>query len=233
LPASTTAAIRIIICHLFFGVTSMEKHLTTTIRKATLADLEAIIAVHQSAFAGFFLTSLGRGFLRELYRAFVVEVGGICWVALVESSFGTANVVGFVAGALDPERFFRRLLYRRGIYFAVAAVPGIASQPFRVVPRVLSALRYRGEQPNEAKRGALLSSLGVHPTAGRHGIGSTLVNAFIIDAERCGARGVYLTTDRNNNEGANAFYERAGFRMVATAMRRGRTMNTYERTAIL
>jgi ribosomal protein S18 acetylase RimI-like enzyme len=204
----------------------------STTREASLGDLQSIVAIHEAAFAGFFLTILGSGFLRELYRAFIVESDGICWVAEARLSTPRPEVTGFVAGAMRPQRFFRRLLYRRGIYFAAAALPGIFKRPLEVLPRVLSALWYRGDKPNGASRGALLSSLGVHPMAGRQGIGTVLVDAFCEGAALRGAREIYLITDGNNNDGANSFYEQAGFKLVSTWTRRGRTMNTYDRKTV-
>jgi len=198
-------------------------------RKATLLDLRSIVTLHESAFAGFFLTMLGGAFLRELYRGFIVEADGICWIAESELTHDQPEIVGFVAGTLCPKEFFRHLLFRRGFYFALAALPGIAKHPLRVLPRVLSALWYRGDKPSAAPDGALLSSLGVNPRAGRRGIGKILVEAFCENAAACGAPGVYLITDRDDNDAVKAFYEKLGFHVLATAMRRGRTMNTYLR----
>jgi ribosomal protein S18 acetylase RimI-like enzyme len=199
-------------------------------RKATLLDLQSIVALHESAFAGFFLTMLGGAFLRELYRGFVVENDGICWIAEMELTHDKPEIVGFVAGALRPDEYFRRLLFRRGVHFALAALPGIARHPLRVLPRILSALWYRGDKPSAAPDGALLSSLGVNPRAGRRGFGKVLVNAFCENAAALGARGVYLITDWKDNDAVNAFYEQLGFHILVTSTRRGRTMNTYLRT---
>jgi ribosomal protein S18 acetylase RimI-like enzyme len=208
--------------------------MTTTqngsVRQATLLDLRSIVALHESAFAGFFLTMLGGAFLRELYRGFIVEADGICWIAEAELTHDKLEILGFVAGTLRPKKFFRRLLFRRGFHFALAALSGITRRPLRVLPRVLSALWYRGDEPSTAPDGALLSSLGVNPGAGRRGIGKMLVNAFCENAAALGARGVYLITDRDGNDAVNTFYGQLGFHVLATAMRRGRTMNTYLRS---
>jgi ribosomal protein S18 acetylase RimI-like enzyme len=201
----------------------------STARKATLLDLPSIVTLHKIAFTGFFLTMLGGAFLRELYRGFITEPDGICWIAESELAEEKLEMVGFVAGTLSPRRFFRRLLFKRGFQFALAALPGVARHPLNVVPRVLSALWYRGDRPNAAPEGALLSSLGVNPRAGRRGVGKMLVSAFCEDASVLGAPAVYLTTDRDDNETVNTFYRQLGFHIVATTLRRGRAMNTYLR----
>jgi ribosomal protein S18 acetylase RimI-like enzyme len=207
--------------------------MTSSSREATTSDLQAIVAVHEAAFAGFFLTQLGRGFLRQLYRSFIVEPDGICRVAEAQLTPGGREVIGFVAGSSKPELFFRNLLLRRGLLFALAAVPGLLRHPLKVLPRLLSALSYRGERPPTVQGGALLSSLGVHPNAARCGFGRVLVDAFCEDAARRGARAVYLTTDQQGNEAAKRFYERAGFRVLDMQARSsGRLMNTYVRSVV-
>lgn len=205
--------------------------MTHNTREATIADLPSIVAVHEAAFSGFFLTMLGHRFLGELYRAFIVDHDGICWVAEAELPTGQSQVAGFVAGTPTPDRFFRRLLFRRGFHFAAAALPGLIRHPFNVLPRLLSALWYRGDQPSAVQRGTLMSSVGVHPRIARRGVGKALVDAFCEDCARRGAREVYLVTDQHGNEAANRFYEHAGFRLLTTRRRQdGRTMHTYTRT---
>ena len=44
------------------------------IRDGTAADIDRIVAVHQAAFASFFLTSLGPRFLTRLYRGYLDHV---------------------------------------------------------------------------------------------------------------------------------------------------------------
>jgi ribosomal protein S18 acetylase RimI-like enzyme len=201
-----------------------------TVRPATMADLQAIVAVHEAAFVGFFLTVLGRSFLRELYRAFVVDDSAICLVSETETLKGQTQVTGFVAGAVHPERFFRRLLFRRGLYFAVAAAPGLMRHPFKVLPRMLMAMWYRGERPSAIENAAVLSSLGVLPEAGRRGLGKALVEMFCEASARLGIGQVYLTTDHRSNEAANRFYAHVKFQLLTTNKRwDGRVMNTYLR----
>jgi ribosomal protein S18 acetylase RimI-like enzyme len=201
-----------------------------TIRDATRADVGRLVAVHQLAFSGFFLTLLGRRFLAEVYRAFVVEPDGMCWVTEMPDGQDSFRVVGFVAGALNPARFHRRLLYRRGLHFAFAVLPALCKHPVKVLPRLFGGLRYRGEHRHDVDGAALLSSLGVSPSISRQGLGRALVEVFCQDAARHGARAVYLTTAHRDNEAANTFYEHAGFRLLNTMTRiDGRVMNTYFR----
>jgi ribosomal protein S18 acetylase RimI-like enzyme len=201
-----------------------------TVRAATLSDLPRIVAIHEAAFTGFFLTLLGRRFLRELYHGFITDSSGICLVCEAELAAGQRELAGFVVGTVAPESFFRGLLLRRGARFVMAAVPALVMHPLKVAPRLLHAVRYRGDRPMRVQAAALLSSVGVHPQAARRGIGRTLIDQFCEHAARRGAGQVYLTTDREANEAANTLYERAGFAVADELVRRdGRVMNLYVR----
>jgi ribosomal protein S18 acetylase RimI-like enzyme len=197
----------------------------TFVRPARLGDIDAVVAVHFQAFPGFFLTSLGARFLSELYRGFLLNASGRLLVAEVEGA-----VAGFVAGTLSPERFFRTLLRDRWLAFGVAAAGAAARRPLAVVPRLLSALSYRGERPPSLQKAALLSSIGVEPDHGGLGIGAMLVNEYCEEARKHGRTCVYLTTDRDANDAANRFYLRHGFVVDSEIRRRnGRVMVRYVR----
>ena len=71
------------------------------IREASANDLEQIISIHMAAFPGFILTKLGPAFLLELYTGFIQDDKGTLFVAEREG-----QVLGFVAGTLDPDAFF-------------------------------------------------------------------------------------------------------------------------------
>ena len=111
----------------------------------SMADL------HVSAFPGFFLTSLGKPFLRRLYAGFMKQPQGLC---LVAEDAGV--IVGFVVGTVDPSGFFRRLLSQQAVGFAIAAVPGLLKNPLFTARKCLGALFYRGETPGGIPDAVLL-----------------------------------------------------------------------------
>jgi ribosomal protein S18 acetylase RimI-like enzyme len=199
------------------------------VRPARAQDLPAIVAIHQRAFRGFFLTLLGARFLAELYRGYLQRRSGRLLVADVDGS-----VAGFAAGTLAPERFFRELLAGRWFVFGWAGLGAALSRPKAVVPRLLAAVRYRGDQPPQLQRAALLSSIAVDPSAARAGIGGMLLAAYCEEAWKENLRYVYLITDRDANDMVNRFYVRHGFAVDSELRRRdGRMMirYVYERPA--
>ena len=194
-------------------------------RPALESDLTGVVGIHTRAFPGFFLTTLGSRFLLELYREFLTRDSGRLLVAEVEG-----QLAGFSAGTLRPEHFFRHLLRARWFAFVWAAMGALVRKPAVVVPRFVSALRYRGERPPTLREAALLSAIAVDPNFTRSGIGSMLLSGFCDEARRCRLRFVYLTTDRDENDSTRQFYVRQGFHVESQIRRsEGRVMIRYVR----
>jgi GNAT superfamily N-acetyltransferase len=174
-----------------------------------------------ASFHGFLLTFMGGGFLTLFYRAVLEDGQGIL---LVEAAEGLPE--GFVAGVLEQSGFYGRLLQTRKWRFAAASLWPLLRRP-SIAPQLLRALR-RPEESRRAAAPACLMSLGVDPAAQGRGLGAGLVSAF---AEACRVRGerrFALTTDQEENEKVNRFYERCGLRLVRSYRTpEGRTMNEY------
>lgn len=195
-----------------------------TIRPMTDAETEDAVAIHMAAFPAFFLTFLGPRFLRQLYRGIVGDPAGMAWVAEQDG-----RRLGFVAGTDSPSRFYRRLIRRRLIRFALAAAIPFLRRP-SILPRLLRAFTKPAEASASGARRAELMSLAVWPWAQQRGAGALLVQCFIDEARRRGAEVVYLTTDAAGNDAVNRFYERLGFSVVRRfTTAEGRVMNEYER----
>lgn len=195
------------------------------IRDAQDTEIGQVVQMHISAFPGFFLTTLGPGFLEHLYRGFLDHDDGVLQVA-VESG----ALVGFAAGTNAPGHFFSSLRKRRGWAFALSALPGLVRSPTVVARKLASALSYRGDAPPTLE-GALLSSLGVVPAAKGSGAGQQLVRAFERAARARGCKLVYLTTDAVGNERVNAFYRKLGYQQESTFTQSGnRSMLRYVRS---
>jgi ribosomal protein S18 acetylase RimI-like enzyme len=191
------------------------------IRAMSTSDVNRVTAVHLQAFEGFFLSFLGPRFVGLFYS----ETVALGEIALVAESEGV--VVGLIVGSTRPGKFFGRLLRRRLVRFAVAALPAVLRRPSTAF-RVTRALW----KPKEARKPvgtATLMSIAVASEAQGLGAGKSLVVAFFEEARRRGATRVDLTTDKTANDGTNAFYRSLGFRIAREIVTpEKRVLNEYE-----
>ena len=192
-------------------------------RKMTQDDVEEVVSVHIHSFKDFFLTFLGNRFLRVLYSYIVSEKFGIAIVAEVS---GENRLAGFVAGTMEPYRFYSKAIHKKAIPFAIATIPALVRRP-SILMRLFRAF----QKPREAKEGSFdceLMSIAVLPEYSGFGIGWLLEQEFCNQAELHGAKSVMLTTDRENNENVNRFYLRRGYRLYDHYVTpEGRQMNKY------
>jgi ribosomal protein S18 acetylase RimI-like enzyme len=192
------------------------------IRRMTDDDVSGVVAIHLASFPAFFLSFLGPRFLRLLYSALVREPDAICFV----SCDGAGKLTGFVTGVTRQSAFFRRLVKQDKWHFAFAAVGAAIRRPV-IIPRLFRALRRPAEASNSSSE-ALLMSIGVSPTEQGQGLGRQLVAAFTEEIRRRGIASYCLTTDNQNNDAANSFYQNAGFVLQRSYVtREGRLMNEY------
>jgi len=190
------------------------------VRPARIADLTAIVAIHERAFAGSFLTRLGPGFL-ELYYSTVLRYRNHIFLVSTQET----SVLAFVSGFLEPGGFYK-LMKRRSLQMGIAILRRLLSQPALLRPALYGSLRVLRNATAPAHGCCELSSLAVDPQIAGEGIGTSLVSVFLDCAWQRNASCVHLTTDASSR--ANEFYLRLGFRLSRQELRgRARLMNEY------
>ena len=191
------------------------------IRLMTEDYLNDVVKVHMKSFRDFFLSFLGERFLWLYYKG-VINHNDTIKLVYLEAN----QVKGFVSGTMNPSGFYSSLLRHDWFRFGIASIPAIFKKP-KSLFRVLRALAKPGNAPKY--RGvAELSSIAVLPDVKSKGIGWALVKAFIQEVKKCSGKAIYLTTDAQNNDAVNVFYQRSGFkikRVIKTP--ENRLMNEY------
>jgi ribosomal protein S18 acetylase RimI-like enzyme len=156
-----------------------------------------------------------------LYVGILKDPAGIAYVYEDQG-----HLLGFVAGTSQPAGFYSRLLQRRWWRFGMASLVPILKNPL-IVPRLLRAFQKPQDASDRPDVGTLMS-IAVSPDSQGHGLGQALVRAFLGEAVGRGLKYVDLTTDKNNNDSVNQFYQRIGFRCSRTFVTsEGREMNEY------
>lgn len=192
----------------------------------TPRDPARLAAIHESAFPGFFLSTLGPRFLAEFYAGFLDDPTAVAVVA--RDSDG--NPVGAAVGTTEPAGYYRRLLRRRFGGLALASGVAAVRRP-RSVLRLARGAFYRGESDlGDASLGALLSSICAIPATQNAGLGKRLLAEWERKAKELGAASAHLSTDAKDNEAANAFYRSSGWVLAHEyETREGRLMNLYRK----
>lgn len=195
------------------------------IQKATDShEVEQIVAIHLSSFPGFFLTFLGKGFLKYLYKGFILHPDSGILVAKEES-----QVVGFLAYSTELSKFYSFILKRFFFPFAWYGFLGALRSPQSIL-RIIRALTYPSAKKTDEKY-IEISSIAVDPTVQTKGIGSELIEQLCEMFKDSEFKVIRLETDAENNDIANAFYQKNGFEIEhVLESPEGRRMNIYDKT---
>lgn len=183
--------------------------------------IDEIVTIHLNTFTGFFLTFMGRGFLRQMYQSYCDhDESGL----LVAEEEGKA--LGFLAFSSNFSGLYKFMIKTRLIQFGWYSVGAFFRRPSAFM-HIISAFLKPGEAKREEKY-VELSSIGVDTNVKLKGIGSKLIDALKNNVDFNKYSYINLETDAVDNEGAIHFYEKNGFvreRMFETD--EGRKMYEY------
>ena len=177
------------------------------IRELTAEDRELISKIarlHQKAFPVFFLTRLGLGFLKTLYKGYLDDKdSGI----IIAKENGT--IKGFIAYSYDYPRFYKGLIKHKIIQFAWCSFLAVIRHP-SFAKRLFGAFK-KSESVEKTDRYVELASICTDPAEEGQGIGTALINYLksVVDFDMYAY--INLETDAENNEKANRFYLKNGF----------------------
>lgn len=181
-----------------------------------------IAEVHIEAFPEFFLTKLGDNFLTELYFGYIEDSQS----GLIVAENDDAEILGFVAYSKNYSEFFHGLLRRHILEFATSSIRATLKHP-SFSRRLLGAFHKSGEVKREEAY-VELASIAVKPSEENKGLGSLLIQHLIGNIDFNDFAYISLETDAINNEAANKFYQKNGFRLAREyATAEGRQMNEY------
>ena len=183
--------------------------------------INEIVEIHLKTFTGFFLTFMGRGFLRQMYSCYTVhEDSGL--LAAEENG----KTIGFLAYSANMSGLYKYMIKYRLIPFGWYSLGAFLRKP-AVFMRLIRAFLKPGEAAREEKY-IEVSSLGVSPEIKSKGIGSRLLDSLKQEVDFSNIAYIALETDAEHNELANHFYCKNGFQLVRSyETHEGRKMNEY------
>lgn len=186
------------------------------------ALIDRVVSIHLDTFPGFFLTFMGRGFLRQLYTSYCRHPESGLLVAFDEAG----QPVGFLAYSGALGKLYKFMIKTRLIPFGWYAAGAFFRKP-KVFMRLVRAFLKPGES-ERTEAYVELASIGVKPEAKGTGVGTGLIDDLKSRVDFSRYAYINLETDAVDNVGANRFYEKNGFRLHHSfETREGRKMNEY------
>jgi ribosomal protein S18 acetylase RimI-like enzyme len=174
-----------------------------SLRRMTVADVEAVARLHAEELASSFLGQLGSGFLRRLYRYMLSDPAFASWVVSRDT-----RIVGYVAATLDTDGFYGRI-YRKHF------VPLAATVAWRALRRPTLAWQavgvLTGSTPETSPDGdrAELLSIAVRASERGTGAGKQLVAALRREIATRGQKSCSVIVAEGID--AHHFYRATGF----------------------
>ena len=166
--------------------------------------INQIVDIHMNTFTGFFLTFLGKDFLKQLYKGFSFHIKSGLFIAEHNNV-----IVGFLAYSEDISDFYKYLIKKSVIPFAWFGLGATIRKPSSMIRLIMAFLK-----PGESKREEAyieLSSIGVLPQMKGQNIGSKLIKELKDKYRESQFAYIKLETDAENNESVNSFYKKNGF----------------------
>jgi len=190
-----------------------------TVRPMRPDEARAVAYLHREQLTEAFLSTLGVGFLTQLYRGISASPCGFVLVSLD----ATGRIVGFVSGATNTGALQRSILWRRGLIMGLYLLPHVVRPS--VVRRVWERLRYPSRVEGEFPDAELLS-IGVSADMQGKGAAPALLEALVAEFRRRSVRDIRVVVGAQLGR-ANAFYRKFRFEQVGTIESHRRTANIY------
>ena len=194
------------------------------IREVNKSDLSQISKVHIESFPNFFLSKLGCDFVKQYYNL-ILNYDKHVFLCYAQNN----EIIGFVSGFNNPKAFYKYLSEKKA-NFLYPLLVSVCRNPFVIVTIAKAFKRIKNEAQIDNNNDFTneLSSLAVNPIIQNKGVGKKLVDAYITVLKDSKIKAIQLTTDAENNDKVNSFYERLNFKKTKTIIRNdSRLMNEY------
>jgi ribosomal protein S18 acetylase RimI-like enzyme len=177
-------------------------------REVKKSEYKILADIHLEAFSDFFLTSLGKSFLRTYYKASLKSNESIAICAVNDEN----KTIGFSIGCIRSKGYHKRLIKQNLVLFLYEGLI-IALRKPKALFRLANNLDKTAIITDDGNYAELLS-IGVSPDSKGAGIGKEMLKLFEKEAVIRGCLKIALTTDYENNETVLEFYKRNGYQIL-------------------
>lgn len=185
-------------------------------------DVDAISQLHLEAFQSFFLTSLGKSFLKCFYKSIIKSKNGIAIGLFNEND---KKLICFAIGTSKSKSFYKKIIKENGIKLFLSGFIPLITHPSRLI-RIFRSIA-APVKSNYNDSGTLLSICTAKAYQGA-GLGKIALKEFEQQLYFLKVSTIILTTDADNNKGGNAFYTNNGYKLTEQFLQnKNRLMNLY------
>lgn len=178
------------------------------VREVRPDEIPAVVRVHDDAFKGFFLTTLGDRFLEVYYRSVSRHKNGV-----LLGFYKERRLSGFCAATRLSRGFNSSLVRENWRAYAFVALRLLVGRPGAIVRLVKNFTKGNPGVKDDGAYGELLS-IGVAKEAQGTGAGKNMLRALETRLRESGVDRLSLTTDYYDNEQAVGFYKSQGYEVM-------------------
>lgn len=178
------------------------------VREVRPDEIAAVVRVHDDAFKGFFLTTLGDRFLTVYYGSVLKHKNGI-----LLGFYKDGRLSGFCAATRLSRGFNSSLVRIDWAEYSLVALRLLACRPVAIARLIKNFTKGSPETGDDGSYGELLS-IGVAREAQGTGAGKRILQALETKLREAGVDRLSLTTDYYDNEQAVGFYKSQGYEVM-------------------
>lgn len=178
------------------------------IRELSENAIADVINIHLQAFEGFFLSELGRDFLKLYYKSVRMSDEGI-----LLGYYEDNQLLGFCAATTLSRSFNKKLILKNIFSFSIVGLKLIFTKPKALI-RLYKNLTKSSVTVIDEGGYAELLSIGINPQAQGKGVGKLLIAELESHLKKRECVQLSLTTDYYNNEKALGFYKASGYEIM-------------------
>ena len=172
-------------------------------------EIVKVVSIHENAFPGFFLTTLGFHFLKIYYRSVLKHKDGILLGCFSENN----KLYGFCAATKISKNFNKKIVKENIMQFTLISLRLLFSKPTSLI-RLKNNFTKKNSVVIDNVEYAELLSIAVSVKNQRRGIGEKLLLQLENELKYEACKNLSLTTDYFNNEKTIDFYKKIGYNVL-------------------
>jgi len=178
------------------------------IKKVLISEVKNVVRIHEKSFKGFFLTTLGSGFLKSYYTILLKDKGTTFVGCYIDH-----ELAGFCSVANHSNGYNKRLIKSNIFHFIVIGLKLVMSKPASII-RLNKNLDKKSSISDRGEYCEVVSIAVAENFQGK-GLGGEMLFFIEKKLKKEKYNKLSLTTDFYNNGPALVFYKKNGYKILS------------------